>query len=147
MVSHDRTWLDQAATTIWAIENGKVDVLQGNYSTYVKWREHVKLTTERAYEKQQKKITRIELQLAELSGWSEKAHKDSTKQEGYKEYYRTAAKRMDKQVKSKRRHLEKELQVEKVVVSKEDKFVYKKHLWHDGMKTWHDVDLLSLMRK
>lgn len=123
IVSHDRAFLDEVATMIWAIDDEKVHVFHGNYSAYVKWREHEKITAQRAYDKQQKKIARIESQLAELSSWSKKAHKDSTKQEGYKEYYRLAAKRMDKQVKSKRRQLEKELQKEKVEKPKEDLFV------------------------
>ena len=43
----------------------------------------------------------------ELSSWSQKAHAQSTKQEGVKEFYRVKAKRMDAQVKSKRKRLEK----------------------------------------
>ena len=39
-----------------------------------------------------------------------KAHAQSTKQEGVKEFYRVKAKRMDAQVKSKRKRLEKELE-------------------------------------
>lgn len=123
MVSHDRAFLDEVATTIWAIDDEEVHVFQGNYSAYVKWREHERVTAQRAYEKQQKKIARIESQLSELSSWSQKAHKDSTKQEGVKEYYRLAAKRMDKQVKSKRRQLEKELQKEKIEKPKEEPFI------------------------
>ncbi|MDS8902260.1 ABC transporter ATP-binding protein, partial [Streptococcus pneumoniae] len=48
-------------------------------------------------------------QMKQLSSWSESAHANSTKQEGYKEYYRVKAKSMDAQVKSKQKRLEKEL--------------------------------------
>jgi macrolide transport system ATP-binding/permease protein len=124
IVSHDRAFLDQAATTIWAIDDGKVHVQRGNYSAYVKWHEHEKLTAERAYEKQQKKIARIEAQLAELTSWSSKAHRDSTEQEGFKEYYRTSAKRMDRQVKSKRGLLQRELEKERIDQPKKDQAIY-----------------------
>ncbi len=120
IVSHDRAFLDDTVTTIWSIEDQDVHVLRGNYSAYASWREHERVTAERAYEKQRKKAARIEAQIAELSSWSEKAHRDSTKQEGFKEYYRLAAKRMDKQIKSKRRMLEKELEKHKIEEPREE---------------------------
>jgi macrolide transport system ATP-binding/permease protein len=49
-----------------------------------------------------------------LTSWSQKAHSQSTKQEGFKEFYRVKAKRMDSQIKSKRKRLEKELEESKV---------------------------------
>lgn len=55
---------------------------------------------QREYEKQQKKIEQVETHIKELSSWSQKAHAQSTKQEGVKEFYRVKAKRMDAQVKS-----------------------------------------------
>ncbi len=54
-----------------------------------------------------KKIEQVETHIKELSSWSQKAHAQSTKQEGVKEFYRVKAKRMDAQVKSKRKRLEK----------------------------------------
>lgn len=59
-------------------------------------------------------IERIEGQMNELTSWSKKAHAQSTKKEGVKEYYRVKAKRMDAQVKSKQKRLEKELEKAKV---------------------------------
>ena len=56
----------------------------------------------------------IEKEIAQLYSSSNKAHKNPTKQEGFKGYYRLAAKRMDKQIRSKRRQLEKQLEHNKV---------------------------------
>ena len=53
--------------------------------------------------KSKKKIEQVETHIKELSSWSQKAHAQSTKQEGVKEFYRVKAKRMDAQVKSKRK--------------------------------------------
>ncbi|GAF18198.1 ABC transporter, ATP-binding protein [Bacillus sp. JCM 19046] len=55
-------------------------------------------------------VGRIEGQLNQLGAWSAKGHKQSTKQEGFKEYHRKKAGKLDAQVKSKRKRLEKELE-------------------------------------
>lgn len=109
IVSHDRYFLDHIATKIWSIENGTVYSHNGNYSDYMEFRERKRKSQQHAYETQQKRIERIETQMKQLSSWSESAHANSTKQEGYKEYYRVKAKSMDAQVKSKQKRLEKEL--------------------------------------
>ncbi|MFJ7746386.1 ribosomal protection-like ABC-F family protein [Peribacillus sp. NPDC097295] len=114
LVSHDRYFLDRVATKIWAIESKKVLEHKGNYSSYMEVREQKRQSQQRAYEKQQRMIEDIEGQMNELTSWSKKAHAQSTKQEGEKEYYRVKAKRMDAQVKSKRKRLEKELEKAKV---------------------------------
>ncbi|HHY73632.1 MAG TPA: ABC-F type ribosomal protection protein [Bacillus bacterium] len=110
LVSHDRYFLDEVATKIWSIEGKKVIEHKGNYSSYMEARERKRLTQAREYEKQQKMIEQIEGQIKELNSWSKKAHAQSTKKEGFKEYHRVKAKRMDAQVKSKRKRLEKELE-------------------------------------
>ncbi|WP_078381893.1 ribosomal protection-like ABC-F family protein [Sutcliffiella halmapala] len=110
LVSHDRFFLDEVATKIWSIENKSVVSHKGNYSSYMKFRDQKRLTQQREYEKKQKMAERIEGQMKELTSWSHKAHAQSTKQEGVKEYYRVKAKRMDAQVKSKQKRLEKELE-------------------------------------
>lgn len=114
VISHDRYFLDQTITRILEVEAGKISDYQGNYSAY-------RIEKQKRYEDQlhhyavqQKEIKRIEDQLAGLTNWSEKAHRDSTKQDGAKEYYRMKAKKMDRQVKSKRKRLEKELQKNQV---------------------------------
>ena len=112
-VSHDRQFLDEAASKIWSIEETAVTEQAGNYTDYLAFTEHRKKTEQRLYEKQQKLIGRIEGQMKELTSWSQKAHAQSTKQGGgigAKEYFRVKAKRMDAQVKSKRKRLEKELE-------------------------------------
>lgn len=109
-VSHDRYFLDEVATKIWSIEGTQLIEHIGNYSSYMEVRKHRRLTQEREYEKQQKKVERIEGQMNELTSWSKKAHAQSTKKDGFKEHYRVKAKRMDAQVKSKQKRLEKELE-------------------------------------
>ncbi len=113
-VSHDRYFLDSVATKIWSIEEQHLIEYKGNYSTYIEFRKQKRLSQQREYEKQQKMVGRIESQMAELTSWSKKAHAQSTKKEGVKEYYRVKAKRMDAQVKSKQKRLEKELEKTKV---------------------------------
>jgi macrolide transport system ATP-binding/permease protein len=113
-VSHDRYFLDAVATKIWAIEGKKLMEHKGNYSSYMEVRKQKRLTQQREYEKQQKMIEQIEGQMNELTSWSTKAHAQSTKQDGFKEYYRVKAKRTDAQVKSKQKRLEKELEKAKV---------------------------------
>ncbi|MDA4896418.1 hypothetical protein PFZ55_57210, partial [Streptomyces sp. MS2A] len=70
---------------------------------------------------------RIESQIATLQNWSQKAHRDSTKQGsqserrqlGFKEYHRVKAKKLDNQVKSKLKRLEQELEKNKAEKPKE----------------------------
>ncbi|HDX9578088.1 TPA: ABC-F type ribosomal protection protein [Bacillus pseudomycoides] len=120
VVSHDRYFLDAVATEIWSIEDKKLIEHKGNYTSYMKFREEKRLAQQREYEKQQKNIDRIESQMKNLTSWSQKAHAQSTKKEGVKEYYRVKAKRMDAQVKSKQKRLEKELEKTKVEHVKPD---------------------------
>ncbi|MDN3436710.1 ABC-F type ribosomal protection protein [Planococcus sp. APC 3900] len=110
LVSHNRHFLDAVATKIWSLENRKLIEHRGNYSSYMEARQQKRLAQQREYDQQQKMVGRIEAQMDELTSWSHKAHAESTKQEGYKEHYRLKAKRMDKQVKSKQKRLEKELE-------------------------------------
>lgn len=120
VVSHDRYFLDQVVTKIWSIEERTLIEQQGNYSHYIEVRQQRRLAQQRAYDKQQRKIEQLEKQMEDLSSWSDKAHRQSTKQEFPKEYYRVKAKRMDAQVKSKRKMIERELEKNKVEqVSKE----------------------------
>ncbi|WP_431027147.1 ribosomal protection-like ABC-F family protein [Lysinibacillus sp. LZ02] len=120
IVSHDRHFLDEVATTIWAIEDEQITSYQGNYTTYKKQRDEQRKAQQHQYEVQQKEFERVEQQLANLASWSEKAHRQSTKQEGFKEFYRVKAKRMDAQVKSKRKRLEKEFDKHQVEAVKEE---------------------------
>lgn len=114
IVSHNRYFLDLVVNKIWAIEDGKIISHVGNYTSYQKMRKKKRQDEMHQYEVQQANIKRIEAQLKNLSSWSDKAHRESTKQEGYKEFYRKKAKRMDRQVKSKRKRLEKDLEKHRV---------------------------------
>ncbi|MEG0259511.1 MAG: ABC-F type ribosomal protection protein [Lysinibacillus sp.] len=125
VVSHDRYFLDEVTTKIWSLEQTKLIEHSGNYTSYMEVRKQQRLSQERAYEKQQKDMERIEAQMKELTSWSQKAHAQSTKQEGFKEHYRVKAKRMDAQVKSKKKRLEKELAKETVEqVRPEDRVLF-----------------------
>ncbi|ACA41907.1 elongation factor 3 [Lysinibacillus sphaericus CBAM5] len=114
VASHDRYFLDSVVTKIWSIEDNRLIEHNGNYSNYMAEREHRRLTQQRAYDKQQKNIERIEAQMQELTAWSQKGHAQSTKLEGFKEYHRVKAKRLDSQVKSKKKRLEAELEKARV---------------------------------
>ncbi|WP_147533325.1 ribosomal protection-like ABC-F family protein [Bacillus marasmi] len=123
LVSHDRYFLDKVVTKIWSIEDQTLISHSGNYTSYMEFRERIRLTQKREFEKQQKMIERIEGQMNQLTSWSKSAHAQSTKKEGFKEYYRVKAKRMDSQVKSKQKRLEKELEKMKVEALKAEDVV------------------------
>ncbi|WP_371018180.1 ribosomal protection-like ABC-F family protein [Pseudalkalibacillus sp. JSM 102089] len=123
VISHDRYFLDQTVDRILEVENSIISNYQGNYTAYRAEKQRRYEDQLHHYGAQQKEIKRIEGQLAGLTNWSEKAHGESTKQEGYKEHYRMKAKKMDRQVKSKQKRLEKELQKNKVEEPDQEKEV------------------------
>ncbi|MEH7248921.1 ABC-F type ribosomal protection protein [Neobacillus niacini] len=113
IISHDRHFLDETVTRIFEIENTKINFYKGNYSDYQKEKQHRKETHLHHFEVQQRKKEEIETQMGQLTSWSEKAHRISTKQGrdfGNKEYHRAKAKNRDKQVKSKMKRLQNELE-------------------------------------
>jgi macrolide transport system ATP-binding/permease protein len=117
IISHDRHFLDKTVTRIFEIENTKMNFYNGNYSDYQKEKQHRLETHMHHYEVQQRKKEEIEMQMEQLSSWSEKAHRTSTKQGrdyGNKEYHRVKAKKRDAQVKSKMKRLQSELEKNKV---------------------------------
>ncbi|WML48185.1 ABC-F type ribosomal protection protein [Neobacillus sp. PS3-34] len=114
IISHDRHFLDRTVNKIFELEKGKLQIYNGNYSEYRDEKERRTNLQLHQYETQQRNKERIELQLQQLQNWSEKAHNQSTKQDGYKEYFRVKAKKMDKQVKSKAKRLQQELEKNKV---------------------------------
>lgn len=109
LVSHDRYFLDEVASWIWEVENKKLTVYAGNYTSYRQKKEESRLSQQRLYDAQQSKIKQVEKQMSALRNWSAKAHADSTKHEFNKEYYRVKAKKMDVQIRSKKKRLELEL--------------------------------------
>jgi macrolide transport system ATP-binding/permease protein len=109
VISHDRYFLDQTVSQILEIEDGNSSVYQGNYTNYYEEKERLYQSQLHRYEIQKKHKEKIENQMSNLQNWSDKAHRQSTKQDGFKEFYRVKAKKMDKQMKSKMKRLEKEL--------------------------------------
>jgi macrolide transport system ATP-binding/permease protein len=128
IISHDRYFLDRTVTEIIEIEDGSTKLFKGNYTSYRKEKERLYEIQLHHYEIQQKHKQQIEQQMANLKNWSEKAHRDSTKQGsaserrqiGFKEYHRMKAKKMDNQIKSKMKRLNQELEKNEVKAPKEE---------------------------
>lgn len=117
IISHDRYFLDRTINEVIEIEDGVTKWFKGNYSAYREEKQRLYDVQLHHYETQQKYKEQIQQQIANLKNWSEKAHKDSTKQGssserrqiGFKEYHRVKAKKMDIQIKSKMKRLNQEL--------------------------------------
>lgn len=117
IISHDRYFLDRTVNEIIEIEDGKTNRFSGNYSAYREEKQRLYEVQLHQYETQQKYKEQIQNQITNLKNWSEKAHKDSTKQGsssekrqiGFKEYHRVKAKKMDIQIRSKMKRLNQEL--------------------------------------
>lgn len=120
LISHDRYFLDSCAERILEMDNGCLTEYAGNYSFYRDTKQQDLASKLQAYAAQEKYKSKITEEINRLKGWSEKAHAESTQKEGFKEYYRVKAKKMDKAVKSKIRRLEK-LQTEGLEKPKEEK--------------------------
>lgn len=128
IISHDRYFLDRTVTEIIEIEDGTTKTYNGNYSAYRKEKQRLYEARLHQYEIQQKHKQQIEQQMANLKNWSEKAHRESTKQGtksdrrqiGLKEYHRVKAKKMDNQIKSKMKRLNQELEKNKIIQPKQE---------------------------
>ncbi len=107
IISHDRYFLDQVVDNIAELEDGQIKMYHGNYTEY-RHLKQTKYNNERhQYEEQRKREKRIDAEINQLKKWSHIAHRDSTKKEGFKEYWRMKAKKKDVQIKSKIKRLEK----------------------------------------
>jgi len=130
IISHDRHFLDQTVNRIFELENGKIHFYNGNYSDYRKEKQLRVENQRHQYNVQQRQIELVESQMEQLKSWSEKAHRSSTKEEGFKEYHRVKAKKRDNQVKSKLKRLEKELEkhrVDKPIEEANIRFQFERH--------------------
>ena len=114
IVSHDRHFIDKTADFVFEIEHEKLTVYKGNYTDYRNRKEMDREIQLHQYEQQQREITRVEGQIANLGKWSEKAHRESTKKGGAKEYFRMKAKKRDVQIRSKRKRLEAGLEKDRI---------------------------------
>lgn len=114
IISHDRYFLDESVDRIFEIEDGLINNYKGNYTFY---RNEKKKRYERQlheYMVQEKYRLKIANEIQQIKGWSNKAHSQARKKAiesgnkfGGKEHNRAKAKKMDSQIKSKIRRLEK----------------------------------------
>ena len=107
IISHDRYFLDQVVEEIAEIEDGKINLYQGNYTTYRNIKNQNYQSQLHQYHNLKRKEREIDEEIDRLKRWSQIAHRDSTKKEGYKEYWRMKAKKKDRQIKSTIKRLEK----------------------------------------
>lgn len=113
VISHDRYFLDQVVNKVFAIEKQKIHQYDGTYSDYQKEKARRNKAYVNQYEKEKKEQQKIDLQIAKLREWSDKAHRQAGKggtlsenrQAGLKEFERVKAKKRDKQVKSREKRL------------------------------------------
>lgn len=70
IISHDRYLLDEIATQIAELENGKLSIYHGNYTYYTNERELRRLRQQQQYVAQQKEIQRIEEAIARFELWA-----------------------------------------------------------------------------
>lgn len=70
IISHDRYLLDEVATHIAELENGRLTLYLGNYTAYTTERELRRLRQQQLYAAQQKEIARIEAAIARFELWA-----------------------------------------------------------------------------
>lgn len=70
IISHDRYLLDEVATHIAELENGRLTVYSGNYTAYANERALRRLRQQQLYAAQQKEIARIEAAIARFELWA-----------------------------------------------------------------------------
>ena len=129
IISHDRYFLDKTVNKIIEIEDKSVKNYNGNYTAYRDKKKKNFQDQMHSYIEQEKVKEKINNQIAELKKWSNKAHKEAGKKaietgnkSGGKQFNRAKAKKMDAQVKSKIKRLQK-LQVEGVDKPKEEGYI------------------------
>ena len=70
LVSHDRYLLDDTVSRIVEIEDGRLTIYEGNYSSYATQREMALLKQQQDYVAQQKEIKRLEEAIARFKLWA-----------------------------------------------------------------------------
>jgi ATP-binding cassette, subfamily F, member 3 len=102
IVSHDRHFLDQVATSILELSASGMSSYSGNYSDYKRTRE-LKIRTQQAlYQKQQTQIRQLEEAIRTYQSWYQRAHKAA----GQNDFARSAAKAHVTRLHNKERQLE-----------------------------------------
>lgn len=114
VISHDRYFLDQTVCRIIELQDGVSTSFPGNYTFYREEKSRRLQSQLHQYEEQQKYKQKIAAEINRLKNWSAKAHREAGKvgkmaemRTGVKEFYRSKAKSMDKQIKSRIHRLEK----------------------------------------
>ncbi|MBM7693671.1 ATPase subunit of ABC transporter with duplicated ATPase domains [Peribacillus deserti] len=74
LISHDRFFLDEAATKIIDIEDGVATIYHSNYSGFVTEKEARLLEEFQAYQEQQKKIKKMKEAIKRLREWANRAN-------------------------------------------------------------------------
>lgn len=127
IISHDRYFLDECVTRIVEIENSTLQEYNGNYSFYREEKKRRYESQLNEYMLQEEKKRKIDEQIDALKTWSAKAHRDAPakaraagNKKGGKEFLRVKAKKMDIQIKSRIKKLEK-IKVEGVEKPKEER--------------------------
>lgn len=121
IVSHDRAFLDALCTQIWALEDGHVQVYQGNYSDY----EQQKLTARKNHQKEYEKYIQKRKQLEDAMRQKEQKAQRATKKPkntsaseariiGAKPYFAKKQKKLNQGVKSIQSRINQLDKVEKV---------------------------------
>ena len=112
MISHDRYFLDQTVDQIIELEQGITQVYNGNYSFYRQEKERLYQSQLHRFQVEKKEQEILRSQINRLDNWAGKAHAQSRqmakKNSTRKEFYRTKAKKIDKQVKAKLKRMEKQ---------------------------------------
>ncbi|MCO7175737.1 Vga family ABC-F type ribosomal protection protein [Sporolactobacillus kofuensis] len=121
IVSHDRAFLDARCTTIWEIDEGKVNVYPGNYSAYARQKEIEHAEQQSAYESYEKKKRQLEEALTLKKRKAQRATKkpknlsgSEARIIGAKPYFAKKQKKLQQTVASIETRLEKLEKVDKV---------------------------------
>ncbi|WP_255437684.1 ribosomal protection-like ABC-F family protein [Thalassobacillus sp. CUG 92003] len=73
IISHDRSFLDQAVSAIADLENGDITKFKGGFTSYEKQKEEKLLAEFKDYQEQQKKIKKIKEAIRRLRQWANEA--------------------------------------------------------------------------
>ncbi|MYL55222.1 ABC-F type ribosomal protection protein [Pontibacillus yanchengensis] len=79
IISHDRHFLDRVVTKVADLEQGEIELYQGNYSSYVQQKEEKLLAEFKAYQEQQKRIKKMKEAIKRLRQWANEANPPSEK--------------------------------------------------------------------
>lgn len=71
VISHDRYFLDKVTKETFELENKRLSIYKGNYTTYLKLKEEKNKTLARKYETTQKEINRLEQVIEQQKTWSQ----------------------------------------------------------------------------